>query len=699
MDHRLDSIQEAHKKTFEWIFKDSTSEEGRRIQFLDWLESGHGIYWINGKAGSGKSTLMKFLGEHEKTAEALRAWAGGKRLAVAHHYFWNAGTPLQKSQKGLFQSLLYQILHQVPELIPQVSPLHWEKYLSGCSSTSSEDSWTWLELRKAFKSLKCQLVEPVRLCFFIDGLDEYEGDQLQLVDAIVELASSVDLKLCVSSRPWNVFEAAFGKTLDQQLVLQDLTRKDIALYVQSKLERINAELEDYKSLVDEITRRAEGVFLWVSLVMRSLQEGILNGDSASMLRKRVRKLPTDLRAYFRRMLHSTEEVYREETARILLIRLGWQRIEEDDFILEFLSWACPPCLLMMSHFDRQGNFAKSIKMDSMTDQDVSRRLQKAQWRVKARCKDLLEFGSCPCVMFEDNSTTPQKNCRSVDFSHRTIHELVKTEEVQTMLHGWIKRPFNVHEYWCNAVLARLKAVGRKQLRKTSAVFETLYLLPFMSHATLLERRTNKPATALIKNMFLTCNTLRQVNILPHRSWSLNTLDFSFRSWKPGEVHFIKLAMVFGTYLYISNKINEDPCLVHQIDEVPTLILALLPVFRVGWHLGCYSVDIPRLLLSKGADPNQLCEGRSIWAQLLESISARNTKVEDGDDISEDRQLWAVLIELFILHGADPDLIIRSSKTVPEIISGVCLPEDADRLHKLVVEKKTRFGFWKLLGWK
>jgi putative ribosome biogenesis GTPase RsgA len=30
-------------------------------KFADWLENDGGIYWIAGKAGSGKSTLMKYL--------------------------------------------------------------------------------------------------------------------------------------------------------------------------------------------------------------------------------------------------------------------------------------------------------------------------------------------------------------------------------------------------------------------------------------------------------------------------------------------------------------------------------------------------------------------------------------------------------------------------------------------------------------
>ncbi|KAF2236932.1 hypothetical protein EV356DRAFT_530447 [Viridothelium virens] len=61
---REEEIAEAHKRTFEWIFS-----QKHFVDFLK-LESGH--FWISGKAGSGKSTLMKFLCSHERTEEALR---------------------------------------------------------------------------------------------------------------------------------------------------------------------------------------------------------------------------------------------------------------------------------------------------------------------------------------------------------------------------------------------------------------------------------------------------------------------------------------------------------------------------------------------------------------------------------------------------------------------------------------------------
>jgi hypothetical protein len=50
------NIKKAHETTFEWIFAPNTS-----ANLVTWLKSGDELYWISGKAGSGKSTLMKFL--------------------------------------------------------------------------------------------------------------------------------------------------------------------------------------------------------------------------------------------------------------------------------------------------------------------------------------------------------------------------------------------------------------------------------------------------------------------------------------------------------------------------------------------------------------------------------------------------------------------------------------------------------------
>jgi len=101
------SISEAHGRTYGWVFDGMTASKSSDIpgpatrKLLRWLEEGSGIFWISGKAGSGKSTLVKFIADDHRTLLVLRRWAGSAEVVVACHYFWAAGTALQRSQQGL----------------------------------------------------------------------------------------------------------------------------------------------------------------------------------------------------------------------------------------------------------------------------------------------------------------------------------------------------------------------------------------------------------------------------------------------------------------------------------------------------------------------------------------------------------------------------------------------------------------------
>lgn len=87
-----------------------------------WLETSDDIFWVQGKAGSGKSTFMKFFFEHEQTQLHLQRWVDGDVIAAAF-FFWRAGSSeLEKSYLGLLRGLLYQVLQEHPQLIELVLP-------------------------------------------------------------------------------------------------------------------------------------------------------------------------------------------------------------------------------------------------------------------------------------------------------------------------------------------------------------------------------------------------------------------------------------------------------------------------------------------------------------------------------------------------------------------------------------------------
>ena len=126
VDDQFDGI----KNSYDWIFDDprthrlesydkysSQHQEHRWDDFARWLKSGHGVYWINGKAGSGKSTLMNHICNHSRRLKLLGEWYSDRRLLTPTFFFWNAGTRLQKSIDGLLRSLVYQMLKECRELV------------------------------------------------------------------------------------------------------------------------------------------------------------------------------------------------------------------------------------------------------------------------------------------------------------------------------------------------------------------------------------------------------------------------------------------------------------------------------------------------------------------------------------------------------------------------------------------------------
>jgi hypothetical protein len=88
MKDREGRIADAHQYTFQWLFTDT--HEGKWANFKDWLESDSKLYWITGKAGSGKSTLMKYI------CSPVEAELHPLRLSP-----WNAGYSEQWPAQGV----------------------------------------------------------------------------------------------------------------------------------------------------------------------------------------------------------------------------------------------------------------------------------------------------------------------------------------------------------------------------------------------------------------------------------------------------------------------------------------------------------------------------------------------------------------------------------------------------------------------
>ena len=421
MHLRRDAIPEAYTKTLSWLFTDSSP-------FRSWLTNSNKVFWITGKAGSGKSTAMKYIAAHARTKELLSKWAGCSQVTIAQNYMWNPGLTIQHNEEGMLQELLFHILRADAELASMITKLRWHDELS---NLQKHDNWTRAELIEALHCVFKNSRHSNYFCLFIDGLDEYEGEHARLIELIMTFSGYANVKLCISSRPWNVFRNVFER-LNDKIYVHELTKGDIYTYVIGELSKILTFDHIPEELVSAIVSKAKGVFFWVYLVVRSLREGYEEGDNVQIMHHRVHEFPADLEDYFKHMLHRLSKTYRSHTIKALSLAVkilgqdGLHRIRDCDSFLPF--W-----LLSQGHFDTP-NFAFVYRPHHATVSELQEMSKATRKRLNACCKDFLfvtETSRLPALQDSQGCSLDQN--QRVEFLHRTVYDFLHSLDLQNIL--------------------------------------------------------------------------------------------------------------------------------------------------------------------------------------------------------------------------------------------------------------------------
>jgi len=274
---------------------------------------------------------MKYVFEHARTKRAIASWSGSAEAFIAAYFFWCQGVTLQKSPEGLLRTILFQILEARPALTT----------FCGFDLAVGIFEWTKARLLQTFQSITSQKEIPLKLCLFIDGLDESMEDPIELVMLLREISSQQNIKCIISSRPWRVFCTALNSY--PQIHLQELNAKDINRYVSGKLNKIHSPIPltwaQNWQLSNAIGGRAEGVFIWVSLATASVLAGIRNGDNFDELQSRVGELPSELNELYNTILSSVELRYRIQAMRyfqLLLLDSPYRQLKPSILILSLV---------------------------------------------------------------------------------------------------------------------------------------------------------------------------------------------------------------------------------------------------------------------------------------------------------------------------------------------------------------------------
>ncbi|CAG9976002.1 unnamed protein product [Clonostachys byssicola] len=651
LHRRWDKIDDAAKNTNAWLFHSS------EVSFSSWLESdSRSMYCITGLPGSGKSTLMKYAYDHPDTVLGLEKWAGSSRLCRAAFFFWNQGFEMQKSQAGLLQSLLYQVLRQIPSLVSLVE-----------ESKQLHEIWQFNELKSLFAQIMSETTLTTKFCFFIDGLDEYDGDEEDIAKLLCLISESPHIKICASSRPRTVFDKILwsGQYL---LAMQHFTKNDMRNYVQTKL-RENSEFRalekidpDCTMVMDKIAEEANGVWLWVDLVTRDIIRAANRSEGPRKFNEIVAGFPRKLEEYFALIISRVDPVYRKEMARAFLVTI----YEVQPLPLY--------AFYLLNKEEENAGYAIQEQVSSLSESEVRKIGQTWKARIHNRCSDLL---------IVDEGEHPVFLIQPVDFLHRTVRDFLR-DWFQDKLEEELKESFVPPVSLCRIMLFFLKKQPQGHSsslvhynRMTALVDELLYYAREAENHPYCRDYEVSPVEDILDAAGQVNSSLLQMVMRNHwtrasgppRSRGLDRYHRREPSRSQGldqhrersHCNFLALAIQARLFKYVRAKLEADPRQLVNPGQ-PLLDYALRPRRVTPLALPYHSrrdepnIDpkIVFLLLSLGAKPNQEVHshgGHTVWVLFLISCW-ESAKRGEATEVS--KKAWYEVCEMMIKHGASRD---------------------------------------------
>lgn len=554
-------------------------------------------------------------------------------------------------------------------------------------------AWTEERLLSTLLQFLAYMPTSVSILFFADGLDEFVEDEDNFIETIRRLNYTPQVRVCVSSRPEQIFRRGFSAS--PQLRLQDFNQKDIEKAATDKLfpsltQQFLQDNEEVDHLIKNVVHKAQGVFLWLELMAKDLKKGVHNGDTLPELHTRLETTPDTIEGLYEHMLSRLDKSYLQEAIRYF------------HFLMAPLDhyWRVPVTLLeFVCAEDVPWEYVRRRDHSYFESPEFHNICQNAETRILTRCAGLIEIGKHRLDYFQgvlkqdeqgyhvkvktaQDEHNVSRHLRRVEFIHRTVSDFSQSHH-QTFFEdsGWRS--------------AAMLAIARGELglmsivpiatpsRRTgdrivlheliSDVMETLVLLDGIEFTEATDLAFDDVVVEMVDLTYLTISHVDTCLNGPGLPW------YEHRSAGGGWTErlpfhdVLGFAAYYGCGKYVSRHITFHSTSREELDYLlacTTIGMKLAHGYRLLLIMYFTIVDE---LLGQGADPNlsvepmfygfsKHCYHSSPWTLFFEETTA----------IAKDLGLWEsfpmlllcnTLIELFISRGANLDIGIFLQESV------------------------------------
>ncbi|KAF5984143.1 hypothetical protein FBULB1_3438 [Fusarium bulbicola] len=285
-----------------------------RVQLLteidEWVTSNESktIFWLNGMAGTGKSTISRTVAQRQLERDYLGA-----------NFFFKRGEASRGNMSKLIPTLVRQLAMHVPGMISLI-----QKAIDADPSLPTRTVSEQFEKlpREPLEKLAASSPDPTSLVFVIDALDECEGEfhikrLLSLIAGLGRL-DSLNLRVFITSRPELPIQLGFSdingmyQSLELHSISQDIMEHDISIFLHHELgiirrnfnfvvrnEQRLSELWPGTVKIEQLVSKTQPLFIAAATVCRFLDDATL-GSPDQLL---VRILESKSRTHMSRLNH------------------------------------------------------------------------------------------------------------------------------------------------------------------------------------------------------------------------------------------------------------------------------------------------------------------------------------------------------------------------------------------------------------